>query len=297
MGFGMGDFVQKSQKSGGVESAGLVEAISKHLDNVKDAPRLGFHVSQLYRFCPVKWLLEHILEKHKTISYRLRYRFDVGHAMHRMVQGYLADMGILKGYWRCGNGHLTTEITVKPKECVTCKDTYIRYSEITIRQPLKAGREILGHTDGVLFWGGDDVGLEIKSVEGDALANMFKPYEYPVVQLNLYMHMLRQMKFFPNMRRGMIMFAAMSAKESIMLPIKTFFIDYSESYWNDVVEKINTAIDLHEQYKAGKLTAGDLIEHRICENKSRGSQLECHSVAECFSTAQLTKVLKGDGLQ
>jgi hypothetical protein len=292
---GFGDiekFVQDRQTSAPSEQLGFVEEVSRFLENYKDAPRRpGFHVSEIsYKFCPVKWVLGKIDPKPRQISYRLRYRFDVGSALHRMIQGYFAEMGILKGFWRCENGHETTEITLKPSACTICGKK-VFYKEIELEHEIRPGHTVVGSSDGVLQWKGEDLGLEIKSLEPHVLAMMNKPYPYPIVQLNTYMHMFR-MKLFPNMKRGIILLAAPMDKESILIPMKTFYIDYTDTYWNESYAKVLQAIDFLDAFNNGKLTGAELIAKRVCQSRTQGSKIECEQVSTCFDTSAIVAKLK-----
>jgi hypothetical protein len=287
------EFVKERQASEPSEQLGLVEEVSRFLENYKDEDREpGFHVSEVaYKFCPVKWVIGKAMEQKRQIPYHLRFRFDVGTALHKMMQRYFAEMQILKGYWKCSNGHITKEITLKPDKCPTCDDKRLRYKEIFLSHELKPGYRIVGSTDGVLSWKGETLGLEMKSLEPHVLSMMNKPYPYPIVQLNIYMHLLR-MKLFPEMRRGIVLLVAPMDKDAILLPMKSFFIDYTDTYWKEAVEKVTRAIELEEAYRAGKLTAQTLIANRICPTRSHGVKTKCDYLNPCFDAASLVTLLK-----
>jgi hypothetical protein len=288
------EFVKTRQASEPTEQLGLVEEVSRFLENYKDDDRApGFHVSEVaYKFCPVKYIIGKVLEQKRQIPYHLRFRFDVGSALHEMVQEYFAKMQILKGFWKCPNGHITTEISLKPEKCPTCGAKNLHYEEIFLSHDLKNGHAIVGSTDGVLCWRGETLGLEMKTLEPHVLSMMSKPYPYPIIQLNIYMHLLR-MKLFPEMKRGIVLLVAPMDKDAILLPMKSFFIDYTDSYWKDGIEKVTRAIELEEAYRAEKLTAQTLIANRICPTRSHGVKTHCDYLSQCFDAASLVTLLKG----
>jgi hypothetical protein len=285
-------FVKARQASDPVEQLGLVESFSRFLEDYKEKPRRpGIHVSEIaYKFCPVKWVLGKIAPKKRQIPYRLRYRFAVGTALHEMIQGYLGEMGILKGFWKCENNHVTKEISLKPEACAVCGGSQ-SYVEIELSHEIRPGHNIVGSTDGVMLWQGEDIGLEIKSLEPHVLSSMNKPYPYPIVQLNIYMHLLK-MKLFPNMKRGIVLLAAPMDKDSILLPMKSFYIDYTDAYWKDASEKVVQAIEFLDAFKEGKLTAQALITKRVCASRTIAGKAECEQVLTCFDTGALVTTLK-----
>lgn len=285
-------FVKDRQISDSTEQSWLVQDVSKFLEDYKEDPRKpGFHVSEIaHKFCPVKWALKTITQKQKQISYRLRYRFDIGTLMHSLVQKYFSEMGILKGFWKCRNGHVTTEISLMPKNgCPTCGEK-INYKEIELEHEVRPGYNIVGSTDGVIYKGGEDLGLEIKSLEPNVLASMNKPYPYPIFQLNIYMHLLR-MKLFPNMKRGIVLLVSPMEKDAILIPMKSFYIDYTDSFWTEAYDKVSQAVDLVEAFKAGKLTGQALIAKRVCPSRAQAGKAECEHVTTCFDTASIVTLL------
>ena len=99
------------------------------------------------------------------------------------------------------------------------------------------------------------------------------------------------MKLFPNLKRGIVLFVAPMDEDAILLPMKAFFIDYTDSHWNEAVKKVEQSIDLYEAYKHRRLTVSDLISKRICATRSVGVKSECHAVAPCFATGDLVRIL------
>lgn len=307
MSFSMGGFIREQQKPENTVGSGLGEKIAQYLGSAPSDDRdPGFHISQLWQFCPVKWVLQQVYKRPIVHPYSLRYRFDIGHALHEMMQRYLGGMQLLKGYWQCENGHRTKEVGLKPPACAECGKTKLSYFEIKIEQEILPGYTVVGRTDGVIQWEGEDMGLEIKSVEPEVLSTLTMPFKYPVFQLNMYMHLLRQ-SHFPKMRRGIILYVAtakraavkctacsmeMGGTEPILLPIKQYMIDYTDMFWREATEKIKTAASLYAAYQKGELKVQDLLPRRICNTVSDGRKLECPVAVECFSTATLTKLVE-----
>jgi hypothetical protein len=290
-GFGVGDFVKGKIKNHQAEQLGLTEAYAKYLDSLVDEWRDGFHISQLWRFSPVRWVLERALKKQRKIPFSLRYRFDVGTALHRMIQQHFADMGILKGFWECKNGHRTEVVSFRPPECASCGAKRLWYSEIGVGYEVEPGFKIVGRTDGVLSWNGEDMGLEIKSIDPDRLSFIGGPDFYPVFQLRLYMKLLRE-SFFPDMKRGIILYASWSSKEVILLPVRPFIVEYNDDPWNEVLPKVKEAVALWRAFEEKTLTVPELIAKRTCKTESDGRKVECPVTKECFSTAFLSQMLE-----
>lgn len=307
MTFGVGGFLKDQQKPANFEGSGIGERIAQYLGSAPNDERdPGLHISQMYKFCPVKYVLQKIYNRPIVFSYATRYRFDIGHALHEMAQRYLGGMGLLKGFWQCENGHRTKEIGVKPPQCAECKKEKLSYVEIKVEQEILPGYSIVGRTDGVMQWEGEDMGLEIKSVEPEVLSTLTRPFDYPVFQLNMYMHLLRQ-THFPKMRRGIILYVAaakraavkctacsmeMHGAEPILLPIKQYMIDYTDLFWREATAKVRTAAELYAAYQKGTLNVQDLLPRRICNTVSDGRKLECPVAAECFNTATLMKLVE-----
>jgi hypothetical protein len=114
-----------------------------------------FHPSSLHR--GEDYLLNHYLHGDviKAIEPRVLRIFDNGHGVHRRLQRYLKDIGIL----------LQDEVRVENKEY-----------------------EIIGHTDGILKINGHKGILEIKSMNVSGFYSLFEPKPEHLVQMNVYMY-------------------------------------------------------------------------------------------------------------
>jgi len=73
--------------------------------------------------------------------------FATGHALHRKWQGWLEDMGVLAGRWKCLYcGHLS-DIGLCPTDCPHCSEGFFEYAEVPLSAP---DYLIAGHADGYI---------------------------------------------------------------------------------------------------------------------------------------------------
>lgn len=118
----------------------LNKAVIDRLSLLRDKPRSpGFHPSELHRMCPVfHYFLEQaraglgsdnpqpsfdffikVLEwKARIFHPRLRLEFEVGDAIHQMVQYHLGAIGCLWGVWQCPVCDATTKPGHMPRVMV-----------------------------------------------------------------------------------------------------------------------------------------------------------------------------------
>jgi len=265
------------------ESFGLTEAVARYLDKRVEEDRSdGFHVSSLYRFCPVQWVLARVMKKPRYDPVKDKFRWEVGHAMHWLLQKQFTEMGCLKGQWRCENGHIPDAITTRPAACAVCGSVRLAYQEMRVSHEVDKGVRIVGRTDGVVELNGEDFGIEIKSEDPAALPGISQPRDYPVYQLNVYMHLLRELGMFPNLRRGIVIHVAPMGKDTVLLPMKSFVIEYSDEPWKKSVELVKSAASLWSAYERGRLTVESLIANRVCGSRDDGRRHYCDYVAEDF---------------
>jgi hypothetical protein len=141
----------------------------------------------------------------ETTPVRMRLIMDTGTWVHRQLQSYFADKGILYGHWRCidcgkwygekapkgvdiREAPIHPELFVqKPQNC-ECGSRNIDYIE-----PEFINREflVIGHADGLIGFGSDGPTelLEIKTINEDGFMKVAngKPLPAHVVQVNIYM--------------------------------------------------------------------------------------------------------------
>lgn len=150
----------------------LIAKISEHLmaENAKPSDRRQdiIHPSEMaaedwcprqtyYRIRDVKAGLPYVGEKFSAGTLLI---FEEGHAIHAKWQGWLKDMGLLHGKWRCRMCGELSEIGSVTDFCWTCDEPRDEYAEV----PLSAEEThlIAGHADG--YVPDLDALIEIKSV-------------------------------------------------------------------------------------------------------------------------------------
>jgi len=164
----------------------------KYLESLNKKPRTRsineLHPSEIAKgFCPREWciLQSHIDLYNFHVPPKTRIAFDVGSALHEMMQNYLADMGVLIGYYRCKEcRHVTQSIGKKPGVCSKCDCHVFEYKEITIVNKLW---NIFGHCDGLVEMDGKLYLFEFKTSRSDVLRGMVKPLDWHVNQARIYM--------------------------------------------------------------------------------------------------------------
>lgn len=116
-----------------------------------------FHPSTLHK--PAEDLLKAYFdgESERDFSSQLLRVFDNGHHVHKRIQNYLHELGILKE--------------------IECPVENIEY-------------EIKGHVDGILEIDGKKGVLEIKSINSQGFYGLFEPDEKHLIQVNVYMFCL-----------------------------------------------------------------------------------------------------------
>ena len=101
----------------------------------------------------------------KAHFWRTANVFEEGHDIHEKYQGWLWEMGVLEGMWKCRVcDHRWWALS--PAVCNHCGSVFIEYAEVPISLP---DHLIIGHGDGIVT-GFEDMGLpervllEIKSI-------------------------------------------------------------------------------------------------------------------------------------
>lgn len=96
-----------------------------------------------------------------SIGFQLANVFENGHSIHDKWQGWLWDMGVLWGKFKCYQCELTFYAT-SPDVCLYCGDGPLTYKEVPIRSPK---HHLIGHADGAVeFEDGPPRLIEIKSI-------------------------------------------------------------------------------------------------------------------------------------
>jgi len=122
----------------------LGKLVSDRVGRLRDRPpRPGHHPSELHRFCPVlrffveqaraglgednpaehfAFFQELIRQRSTRFSGTLRLEFEVGDAIHQMVQYHLGAIGVLHGVWQCSVCENRTEPRFMPRILVESHD-------------------------------------------------------------------------------------------------------------------------------------------------------------------------------
>lgn len=176
---------------------------------------------------------------------KLQLVFDMGHAIHDIVQGYFWDIGVLKGDYYCLACDKYANDVLAPARCPNCDASrrHLQYKEIQLKDEEHG---IRGRTDGILLLDGEEHIMDIKSIANRAAKTSERqfcfedlehgPKEDHVVQLNVYMHI-------SGVHRGHLLYVA---KNDHM--IKSFAIPYDskvlEPYFQEIKYLQGLATDL-----------------------------------------------------
>lgn len=132
--------------------------------------------------------------------------FDTGHHFGYMIQGYLYEMGILYGEWKCrGCGHRWIDMfeNPSPKVCPSCKEKlYLWYNLDYLEVPVaNEDRSIVGHSDGIVKTLGKFRVLEIKTIKNRTKAthpssvtydDLNEPRPEHLWQVSLYTYLINE---------------------------------------------------------------------------------------------------------
>jgi hypothetical protein len=164
-------------------------------------------------------LTGHLLRKHSPLTLRPNLIFSEGHLIHEKWQGWLRDMGVLWGDWKClvcdlrVRGYSDEIGSVCPAISPTIggarKPHLWKYMEVPLGEPLL---RIGGHADGVVNMTGDEPFLlEVKSIgpgtirlldllaeheaddiSSDRFSKITRPMNSHFMQTQLYLRLLEE---------------------------------------------------------------------------------------------------------
>lgn len=178
---------------------------------------------------------------------KLQTVFDIGNAVHEIIQGYFWDIEILRGTFYCSKCEKTWE-DKSPSHCPTNKAhvrRFLKYKEVAL------GSETLpikGRADGILEIEGELHLVDIKSISNrsqgmsemqfcfEDLADSGPKPEH-VVQLHFYMWM-------SGIKRGHLLYYSKNKGE-----IKTFAIPYNEEILKPYLDEISELVEKAEKLK------------------------------------------------
>lgn len=183
---------------------------------------------------------------------KLQLIFDIGNAIHDIIQGYFWDIGILKGSFEClkcnKTYHNQTAPTVCPSGRKTHKRKHFRYKEIQLRN---RQYRISGRCDGFLDIEGQDHIFDIKSIanrqintpqQQTCFEDLDQPKEAHVIQLQLYLWMA-------DIEQGHLLYVGKNNHQ-----IKSFAISKELETISPILKKISSLLKMSEQIKNGKPT-------------------------------------------
>jgi len=150
-----------------------------------------YHPSRIYDMCPV---CEYYVRRDKPIivdepELRMSGMAAAGTRAHHYFQDcVLGPAGLLKGLWRCkicNRLHSSTPSLYPRTHCSgSCDCNEYRYVEPSLRDEEHL---IIGHTDGIVPFEGEDYLLEAKSKSAKAYPEYNKPSKKERLQASLYM--------------------------------------------------------------------------------------------------------------
>lgn len=183
---------------------------------------------------------------------RLQFTFDVGHAIHDIVQGYFWDIGILRGDYECLKCDKLYKDILAPNCCPSGTKSHtrkhLRYKEV---QAANESYLIRGRCDGILDIENDQHVMDIKSIANRTTKTPIQqfcfedladqgPKHAHIVQLTLYMWMLQ-------ITRGHLLYVAKNDHQ-----IKTFAIPYDENIIKPYLSEIEEIIAKAQALKEGQ---------------------------------------------
>lgn len=160
-----------------------------------------FHPSEISGdFCPREWLLcdrNRDLYLEKKIPVNTQLRWDVGTALHDMVQEKLGSAGVLFGQWECLRHCFRSGCTsfgfAPSKECRVGNEQGVKplwvFRELRVRDE---ELEIEGRTDGLLDIRGGKYVFEFKSMNDDGFSTLVEPLKQHKEQGAWYLDVLER---------------------------------------------------------------------------------------------------------
>lgn len=254
-------------------------------------------------FCPRAWCLGlmHPEEKRKNIGASLRKVFDLGTAVHDIMQRYLGDMGILYGEYvcvLCGKRVNNDYVTKKPKAC-ECGCRNLRYEEVEVRDD---SRNIYGHTDGQLLidnkfkyvW-------ELKSARKELFSSLGQPLDKHKRQAMIYLFCLdkyrkerieeleNRVTENENDRKLLEEELAFQRKEFEGVIIqyyckndsttKEFVLKFTQEELEEYINSLEPAMS-----ECAKFCIDRVLPCRTCKNKTEATKVRCKMKSLCFDT-------------
>lgn len=256
------------------------------------------------KFCPRAWVLcnnDLKLYRNKKVSIDLQHKFNVGHALHDMVQEKLGNAGVLFGRWRCIRCKMSW-LGFKPKSKDRRQGTCIdgehlwAFEELRIRDD---SLSIRGRTDGLVRLHGKGKFLfEFKTMRNDDFVQLMEPDEKSVEQALMYLDLAEtkmQTQWINDLlnKKSNVASIEMLSKELEFLNEKfngvlilymnkdtqdrrEFLLTWNDK-WRNVIEEKRKKIEIAQKHYA----EGTLPE-RICVAKDDAMAKRCLARVPCF---------------
>jgi len=265
----------------------------------------GLHCSSLWKTCPRVPLLEKKYAEFIKIekdSAGQRLTYDVGHALHDMVQnGYLNDFGRLHGNWVClacspdkDGEPVIVHTGTLPRTCPKCETPW-RYGDGTkniVYAEMFVADEVLkycGHCDGLLFTrAGNMVVFEFKTISKSQYGGLRGPKHEHIVQVHAYMNAL-------GLKSAIVLYMDKGSQADWKkLPdgwscknphLKVFEVKFDDALWADISKRIQ---DYHRATEKAKklpvIEESHINEYeRICTHKGCDMAGDCSVRDLCFA--------------
>lgn len=281
----------------------LIDDLVGWLEHGKtEPPRApGLHCSSLWKTCARKILLETKYAdeiKQEVIKAGSRMTFDMGHALHDMMQNnYLGAFKRIWGDWKCLRCQDIVHRGTLPEACPKCDLAWrdakdgshnIIYAELFVHSE---ELDYCGHCDGILLGRGKSPKhrvFEFKTKSKAQFKTLRSPDTSHIVQVHAYMYAL-------DMDEAVILYWDKGSQcdwsrddEGNWLAGDPHLKAYTVKFDNDLWAQIS--IRIRDYHKAAKLaqslptiSAADITKFpRLCTYRKCDLALSCPVSAQCF---------------
>ena len=236
----------------------------------KEPQRFEFRGSSL-PICPTYLMLGKFHTLEKTLDFKTKYHFAIGHAIHDLVQATWAKQGLLWGDWQCLAEDCKANFKRKRlTSCLRCGGP-LKYVEMFF--DIKEFG-ISGHCDGLLWVEklNGYVVVELKSRNFNIIKSYqgSEPYDSDIYQVSTYATMLSRKYWLPILGRYIIWIGKPRPK-----PFLTWFYPGLGADLFDEQVKLNN--EMEQKVKEGKVRE----VQGVCETYSDSGG--CTFAPVCFS--------------
>jgi len=210
--------------------------LSRKREDFYGLPRM----SGLYDMCIREYILGHRLRRKKVqyIDASLSIVFDIGHAIHSIVQN--SDRyfkGMKMGYWKCLScEHDTSVVNLRPAVCPICHKDRMEYKEVDLKIP-----GLTAHPDLFLKLPQTEKArvAEIKTMKKDQFLGLLAPLPENVYQMTGYVYMANKTGIIDvDTETGYLVYVSKEHPGTKTFPIKIFKVKPEPVYTKDIEEKV-----------------------------------------------------------